>query len=314
MSAQVKPINRSGQPISPSAPQPLTLRATNEPLVEARSQWRLAWQRLSRNQLALLGLIIILFWGGLAIGADALAPYRYDQLDLSSFEQDPSPIHFLGTDFVGRDMLTLIMYGARVSMAVAIVVPLMIIVIGVPVGLLAGYIGRQVDNVLMRLTDVFFAFPSFLFTVLVVATYGRSLWTIFLALGISAWPVMARIVRAEALQIKHNDYVLSAQAIGARPRTIILTHLLPNITGPVMVTATLSIPAAIMAEAFLTYLNIGVESTIPSWGMIINDARESIFWHPVLILFPSLAISSLTLAFSFVGDGLRDALDPRMGE
>ncbi len=307
MSAQAKPLNRP-------ASQPLTLRSSNEAQVEARSQWTLAWQRLSRNQLALLGLVIILFWGGLAIGADALAPYHPDQLDLSGFEQDPSPVHFLGTDFVGRDMLTLIMYGARVSMAVAIVVPLMIILIGVPIGLLAGYIGRQVDNLLMRFTDIIFAFPSFLFMVLIITVYGRSLWTIFIGLGISAWPPMARIVRAEALQIKQTDYVLSAQAIGARRRHILLAHLLPNITGPVMVMATLSIPAAIMAEAFLTFLGIGVEPSIPSWGMIINDARESIFWHPVLILFPSLAISSLTLAFSFLGDGLRDALDPRMGE
>lgn len=315
MSAQVKSINPSGHPIpNPGAPQPLTLRTTGEPHVEAQSQWTQAWKRLSRNQLALLGVVIILFWGGLAIGADALAPYRYDQFDLSGFEQDPSTAHFLGTDFVGRDLLTLIMYGARVSLAVAVVVPLMIVVIGVPIGLLAGYAGPRADNLLMRLTDIFFAFPSFLFTVLIIATYGRSLWTIFLALGISAWPSMARVVRAEALQIKQTDYVLSARASGARPRDIILSHLLPNIVGPVMVTATMSIPGVIMAEAFLSYLNIGVEPTIPSWGMIINDAQESIFWHPVLVLIPSLAISSLTLAFSFLGDGLRDALDPRMSD
>jgi oligopeptide transport system permease protein len=184
----------------------------------------------------------------------------------------------------------------------------------VPVWVISGYAGGWLDVVLMRFTDVIFAFPSFLFMVLIIATFGRNLWTIFAALGISAWPTMARIVRAETMRLKNADYILSAQAIGAKRHNIILTHVLPNLVGPVAVTATLSIPVAIMAEAFLTFLGIGVEPTIPSWGMLINDARESIFWHPTLILIPSLAISSLTLAFSFLGDGLRDALDPRMGD
>jgi oligopeptide transport system permease protein len=274
----------------------------------------LAWQRLCRNQLALLGLLIVLFWVGLAIGADALAPYHYNQFDFNNVEQDPSVAHFLGTDFIGRDMLTLLMYGARIPIAIAIVVPLMVILMGVPIGVIAGYAGGWLDVVLMRFTDVFFAFPSFLFMVLVIATFGRNLWTIFAALGISAWPTMARLVRAEMMRLKNADYILSARAIGARRRKIIFTHMLPNLVGPVAVAATLAIPGVIMAEAFLTFLGIGIEPTIPSWGMIINDARESIFWHPVLVLIPSLAISSLTLAFSFLGDGLRDALDPRMGD
>jgi oligopeptide transport system permease protein len=280
--------------------------------VALRSPWASAWARLRRNQLALIGLLVVISWIGLAISADAIAPYSPTQFDFADFEQDASRAHLLGTDFIGRDMFTLILYGSRVSVAVAIIVPVIIMGVGVTVGVLAGYAGGRVDNLLMRFTDTMFAFPSFLFMVIMVTTFGRNMGTIFLALGVSSWPTMARIVRAEVLQIKNTEYVASARAIGAKPRHIILTHFIPNLVGPVMVTAAMSIPAAIATEAFLTFLGIGVEPSTPSWGMIINDAQTSIFWHPTLILFPSLAISSLTLAFSFLGDGLRDALDPRL--
>lgn len=317
MTAHSHPINSLGRSASglppnlthPNTSAPLTIKPETLPL---RSPWALAWARLRRNQLALLGLFVVIGWVGLAISADAIAPYSPTQLDFAGYEQDASTAHLLGTDFIGRDLFTLILYGARVSTAVAVVVPLMIVLIGGAVGVLAGYAGGWIDNWLMRFTDAMFAFPSFLFMVLIVSTFGRSLWTIFLALGISAWPAMARIVRAQVLQIKQTEYIVSARALGATPQHIILTHFLPNLVGPVLVTAAMSIPAAVTAEAFLAFLGIGIESTTPSWGNLINDAQPSIFWHPTLILFPALAISSLTLAFSFLGDGLRDALDPRM--
>ena len=305
----ISPLSRPPDIANPDRARPLVLAAES---VALRSPWALAWTRLRRNQLALIGLLVVIGWIGLAIGADAIAPYSVSQFNFADFEQDASRAHLLGTDFLGRDLFSLILYGSRVSVAVAVVVPLIIVVVGVTVGVLAGYAGGWVDNVLMRFTDAIFAFPSFLFMVLIISTFGRNLWTIFLALGVSAWPTMARMVRAEVLQIKHTEYIASARAIGAKPHHIILTHFIPNLVGPVMVTAAMSIPAAVASEAFLTFLGIGVEPSTPSWGMIINDAQTSIFWHPTLILFPALAISSLTLAFSFLGDGLRDALDPRL--
>lgn len=310
MDVYMSAIARPSQPNASAAPLTLSKPAPDRPPVI--SQWTLAWRRLQRNQLALLGLLLVLLFGGLALGADAIAPYGVRQIDFMHSEQDPTIDHFLGTDFVGRDNLTLLMFGARVSFSVAVVVPLLIMAIGVPLGMIAGFMGGRIDATLMRVTDVMFAFPSFLFMVLLTATLGRSLGVIYIALGIASWPTMARIVRGQVLQIKQADFILSARAIGTRPAGVLLRHVLPNIIGSIVVTATLTIPDAIMAEAFLTFLGIGVEATIPSWGMLINNARESIFWHPALILFPSLAISMLTLAFTFVGDGLRDALDPRM--
>ncbi len=297
--------------VSANTPKPLSLSIGEQPRPASRSPWMLAWRRLRRNQLAVVGALIVLIFGGLALSADSIAPYGFRQFDFLNSESDPSTAHFLGTDFVGRDVFTLIMYGARISFSVAMVVPLIIILIGVPIGLIAGYVGGWVDSLLMRITDVMFAFPAFLFMVLLITTFGRGLGIIFLALGISSWPLMARIVRAQVLQIKQNDYLLSARSIGTRPGGILLWHVLPNLAGSIVSTATLSIPGVIIAEAFLTYLDIGVEPDTPSWGMMISDARESIFWHPTLIMFPSLAITILALAFTFVGDGLRDALDPR---
>ena len=299
------------RPVSANTPKPLALTTSDQPRPSSRSPWLLAWRRLRRNQLAVMGALIVLIFGGLALGADSLAPYGFNQFDFLHVEDDPSAAHFLGTDFDGRDVLTLIMYGARISFSVAMAVPLIIVLIGVPLGLIAGYVGGWVDSLLMRITDVMFAFPAFLFMVLLITTFGRGLGIIFLALGISSWPLMARVVRAQVMQLKENDYLLSARSIGTRPIGILVWHVLPNLAGSIVSTATLSIPGAIIAEAFLTYLNIGVEPATPSWGMMISDARESIFWHPTLILFPSLAITVLSLAFTFVGDGLRDALDPR---
>lgn len=293
-------------------PRPITLTAVRSPRIEPISHWTLAWRRLQKNQLALVGLFVVLFYIGLALGADALAPYNFRKFNFADYEQDATREHFMGTDYLGRDVLTLLMYGARVSLSVAVVVPAIIIVIGVTVGLVAGFAGGKVDTILMRVTDVMFAFPSMLFMVLMITTFGRNLGTIFIALGIASWPSMARIVRAHTQQIKQAEYVLGARAIGVNHPGIILQHVLPNMIGPIVVTATLSIPQAIMTEAMLTFLGIGIEPATPSWGMMINQARESIFWHPMLILFPSLAISTLTLALAFVGDGLRDALDPRL--
>jgi len=295
--------------VDPRLPKPIVLVGAT-PVIVRSSAWQ-AWDRFSRSPLALLGSVIILGWLWVALSADTLAPYRYSAFDFSNSQSDPSIEHFLGTDLDGRDELTLLLYGSRISIAVAISVPLMSLVIGVPIGLLAGYRGGFVDDVLMRFTDGMFAFPSLLFMVLIISTFGRNLWTILLSLGIASWPVVARLVRGQARQIKELDYVLCARSLGARPFQIIRAHLLPNLIGPVMVMVTLSIPTAVAAEAFLTYVGLGVEPSIPSWGMMINNAKDGILWHPALILFPALAVSSLTLAFSFLGDGLRDALDPK---
>ncbi len=303
----------AGAPGQPPG-QIASLAAPRAERVDVLSPWAQAWQRYRRNQLALLGLLILLFYIGLALGADALAPYDYHNSNFADFELDPSHAHFMGTDFIGRDVLTLMIYSTRVSLTIGVIVPLLIILIGVPIGVVAGYAGGRLDSLLMRITDIMFAFPALLFVVLMITTFGRSLWVIFMALGVSSWPLMARVVRGEMLHIKQADYLLSARAIGARPLGIISKHILPNMVGIVAVTATLSVPTAIIAEAMLTFLGLGIEHSTPTWGAMIDDARAAIFWHPLLTIFPSLAISSLTLACAFIGDGLRDALDPRLDE
>lgn len=282
-------------------------------VVVARSPWYDAWRRFSRNTLAVFGLILLICYFGLTLGADALAPYSFRTMNYNLISSEASYAHLLGTDSLGRDMLTLIMFGSRVSLAVGLIVPTIVLLIAVPIGIIAGYSGGHTENLLMRFTDVVMSLPEMLMVLVLVSAFGRSLWTVIFALSILSWPPLARVVRSETLRLRHAEFVIGARAAGAGPFYIAREHLLPNLIGPIVVTIAVLIPTVIIEEATLTFLNIGVELTnVPSWAQLIRNEFPSIFSRPMQILMPSLAISFLTLSFSFIGDGLRDAFDPRL--
>lgn len=278
--------------------------------------WKDAWQRFRRNPIAVLGLVII----GLLILIALLAPVAvalhliHDPLeqDVANSYASFSLQHPLGTDYLGRDLLSRVMYGARISLSLGILVQAVYLVIGGAVGLTAGYFGGRTDNLLMRFVDVWYAFPDLLFILVVVSVLPPSLVTLFLALGIVGWVDLARLIRGQTLSIKEKEYVEGARAAGSSPLKIILKHLLPNTLGPIIVSLTFGIPRVIFLEAVLSYLGVGIRPPTPSWGVMLQDGYQAIFSYPHQVFIPAVAIAITMLSFSFIGDGLRDALDPRM--
>jgi oligopeptide transport system permease protein len=279
-----------------------------------RTLWQDATRRFFRNRLSVLGLAIVLFFLFLAVFADVLAPYPYDKADFANVRVLPmvNPQYPLGTDEVGRDYLSRLIYGARTSMTVGITIQLIALMIGVPLGGLAGYLGGAVDFVVSRLIDIMTAFPGLIFAILVITLFGGGMWMVIFALSITSWIGIARLTRAQILALREKEYVEAARALGVRQRDIIFRHLVPNTLSPLLVAVSFGIPAAIFGEAGLSFLGIGINDPIPSWGKMvgISGAYVRVSWH--LALFPTLAIALSMLGFSFVGDGLRDALDPKM--
>ncbi len=278
--------------------------------------WRDAWQRFRRNPIAVVGLIVVSL-----LVLDALLAPLLVQLHLiaNPLKQDPansnlgfSRKHFFGTDYLGRDLLSRLMFGGRISLTVGVLVQFVILVIGGAIGLTAGYFGGRADNLLMRFTDIMYAFPDLLFVLIVVAALGPSLLTIFIAIGVVNWVTLARLIRGQVLSIKEKEFIEGARAAGSGPLKIILRHLFPNSLGPVIVALTFGIPTAIFTEAVLSFLGVGVPPPTPSWGIMIQDGYQAIFAYPHQVLVPALAIALTMLSFTFIGDGLRDALDPRM--
>ncbi|MDP3879598.1 MAG: ABC transporter permease [Dehalococcoidales bacterium] len=274
--------------------------------------WGDAAIRLKRNRLAVAGGIIVLLIALAAVFAPLITSYAYDQQDLNVILEGPSPSHLIGTDTLGRDVFTRLLYGARTSLAVGIFTQFVVLVIGLPIGAFAGYIGGRTDNIMMRFVDVMYAFPDILLIILLRAILGGSIFMVFLAIGLVAWVNIARLVRGQVLSLKQRDFVTAARAMGGNGSYITLRHLLPNSLGPIIVAVTFNVPRAIFAEAALSYIGIGVKPPTPSWGTMIRDGYDVIFAAPHLIVFPALAIAVLMLAFTFLGDGLRDALDPRL--
>ena len=273
--------------------------------------WGDAFVRLRRNRLAVAGAIIIISLALASIIVPLVSPYEFDEQNLNAILEGPSHAHLLGTDGLGRDVFTRLFYGARTSLAVGIFVQFIVLAIGLPIGALAGYAGGRVDNLLMRFVDVMFAFPDLLLIILIRAILGGSIYMIFLAIGLVAWVNLARLVRGQILSLKQRDFITAARAMGGSGPYITLRHLLPNSLGPVIVLVTFGIPRAIFAEAALSYIGIGIKPPTPSWGTMIQDGYNNIFGAPYLVLFPAIAVGILMLAFTFLGDGLRDALDPR---
>jgi ABC-type dipeptide/oligopeptide/nickel transport systems, permease components len=279
--------------------------------------WTDAWIRFRRNRLAVASLVVVLLMITLAVIAPILQHFGIladptAQDVVNSYAPPGSPHHILGTDNLGRDVLAKVMFGAQVSLAIGILVQVIVLAIGGTIGLVAGYSGGWIDNLLMRFTDIMYAFPDLLFVLIIVAALGPTFLNIFIAIGLVSWVGLARLVRGQVLSIKEKEFVEAAKAAGTSPFKIIVKHLLPNSLGPVIVVLTFGIPAAIFTEAVLDFLGVGLRPPQPSWGVMVFEGYAAVDAYPSLVLIPCIALSMTMLAFNFIGDGLRDALDPRM--
>ncbi|MDB5080173.1 MAG: oligopeptide transporter permease protein [Chloroflexi bacterium] len=292
-------------------------RATN-------SLWRDAWRRLRRNKLAMLGLLAVSGLVLIAIFAPWIARYQPDQpfYDSSSPKpyneqnfQPPSAAHWMGTTGQNYDLWARIVYGSRISLSVGFVVQAIVLFIGVPLGLLAGYFGGWIDNLIMRLTDIFRAFPYLLLALLFLSSFGSSILWVYVAIAISTWPLMARLVRGQILGLKNKEFIEAAHATGASTFRILWKHILPNTLGPIIVAVSYGIPEAIITEAFLGFIGVSGDPAAPSWGRLISEGRDAFQSNPpTILIFPCLMVVITVMALNFLGDGLRDALDPRQGQ
>ena len=278
--------------------------------------WNDAIRRIRHNKLAVAGLWIISFLLVVAVIGPMLSPYSYEQQDLNNTYQSPTLQHHFGTDQLGRDQLTRVMYGSRISLAVGIVCAALNFIIGVTYGGIAAYFGGKVDEIMMRIVDILYGIPTLIIVILLTVLFKdkgvNPLVNVFIAIGLTYWLPMARIVRGEILSLKEREFALAAKTIGAPNSRILFRHLIPNAMGAIIVTVTLEIPSAIFTEGFLSYIGLGVSAPVASWGSLASDGTEAIRSFPYLVVFPALAISLTMFAFNFLGDGLRDALDPRL--
>jgi oligopeptide transport system permease protein len=275
------------------------------------SLWQDAWRRLRRNRLAVCGLFILVFFIVIALLTPWLAPYGYAQQNLELGATPPSAAHWLGTDIFGRDLLTLMLYGGRISLAVGFIATAVALLIGVTWGAIAGYAGGRIDAVMMRLVDILYALPFMIFIVLLMVVFGRNMLLLFLAIGAVEWLTMARIMRAQVQSLRQQEFVEAAISLGLSPAAIIRRHLVPNALGPIIVYTTLTIPSVMLLEAFLSFLGLGVQPPQTSWGLLISYGAESMEEYPWLLVFPGLALTLTLFSLNFLGDGLRDALDVR---
>ena len=276
------------------------------------SPWHDALRRLQRNRLAIVGVVVLLTVVLAAVVAPWLAPFPFDKTDLRYGAKPPSRLHLLGTDELGRDLFTRILYGARISFAVGILATLVSLTIGVTYGCVAGYVGGRLDHLMMRIVDILYGLPFMFFVIILMVIFGRNILNLFVALGAVQWLTMARIVRGQVLSFKVREFVLSAQAVGASPPRLLVRHVLPNAVGPIVVYATLTVPAVMLEEAFLSFLGLGVQPPMASWGSLASEGAAAMEPYPWLILFPGMALTMTLLSLNFVGDGLRDALDPQI--
>ncbi|MCS7202083.1 MAG: ABC transporter permease [Dictyoglomus sp.] len=286
--------------------------ALQQSIRKPRSLWKIAWKRLAKNKLALVGLSIVIIIVIIAIFADYIAPYDPLKVDLSKHLLPPSREHLLGTDEFGRDILSRIIFGARVSLQIGFFAQVISISLGTVLGLLAGFYGGWVDDVIMRIVEILFAFPFLLFVIAVVAVFGPGIQNLYLAVAIIGWAGVARIVRGQVLSLRERDFVASARAIGAGTWRILFRHILPNALSPIIIEATLGMGGMIMLEAGLSFLGLGVQAPTPSWGSMVQAGlayMRSAWWYPV---FPGIVIMIIVFGFNLLGDGLRDALDPRL--
>ena len=278
---------------------------------QGTSLWHDAWLRLRRNKLAVLGLVVLVLFVSIALLTPWIAPYSYQAQDLELGASPPSAAHWLGTDIFGRDLLTQIMYGGRISLAVGFVATSVALLIGVTWGAIAGYVGGRTDAVMMRLVDILYALPFMIFIVLLSVVFGRNMLLLFLAIGAVEWLTMARIMRGQVQSLRQQEFVEAAISLGLPPATLIRRHVVPNALGPIIVYTTLTIPNVMLLEAFLSFLGLGIQPPQTSWGLLISYGAETMEEYPWLLIFPGLALALTLFSLNFLGDGLRDALDVR---
>ncbi|MBI2912155.1 MAG: ABC transporter permease [Chloroflexi bacterium] len=274
--------------------------------------WAEAGQRLLANRLAVAGLCVIAALAAASVGAGLLSPWDPAAQHFDRILIGPGPDHLLGTDVLGRDILSRLLHGARTSLAVGFLVQLVYLGIGVPVGAMAAFAGGRVDSLLMRLVDLVYAFPDLLLVILLRSIFGGSLVMLLVAIGLVNWTDIARLMRGEILTLREREFVMAARCLGASAPHIVVRHLVPNALGPIIVAVVFFVPRAIFAEAALGYIGIGVRPPATSWGTMVQEGYQAIFAFPHLVLFPALAIALTMVSFTFLGDGLRDALDPRL--
>lgn len=276
------------------------------------SYWKDALNRFRKNKLAMVGLVILILLIFMAIFGPLISGYDYRTNDLANKNLPPSAEHWFGTDELGRDVFTRTWEGARISIFIGIAAALIDLTIGVLWGGIAGYKGGRVDEIMMRIADILYGIPYLLVVILLMVVFGQSVGTMILAMTITGWVNMARIVRGQFLLLKEQEYVLAARTLGASTRRIMAKHLVPNAMGPILVTMTLTIPSAIFTEAFLSFLGLGLNPPLASWGTMASDGLPALRFYPWRLLFPATFICLTIFAFNVIGDGLRDALDPRL--
>ncbi len=302
----------AARPLSPAASaisRPSDLERAEE---IGRGFWALAWQRFRRHHVAVAGGVVIIMLVLAAALAGVIAPYRFEDIDLTARLQPPSWTHLLGTDTIGHDVFTRLLYAGRVSLLVGFCAAVVAASVGVVVGAVAGFYGGVVDNVLMRITDVSLALPDLPILIVLSKYMGGSVAGIVLVISLFAWRGVARLVRGEVLKLRSQDFTEAARALGASDIRILLRHLVPNALAPVIVAATLIVGGAILTEAALSFLGIGIQPPVPSWGNMLQNAQDFILSAPRLAVYPGVMIFLTVLCFNFLGDGLRDALDPRL--
>ena len=280
-------------------------------IVSGSSLSKDAWIRLRKNRPALGGLIILTAFFAIALFTPWIAPYGYEVQDLNLGATGPSQDHWLGTDIFGRDLLTQIMYGGRISLSVGFLATIVALFIGVTWGSIAGFVGGRIDSVMMRLVDILYALPFMIFIILLMVVFGRNMLLLFLAIGAVEWLTMARIMRGQVQNLRQQEFVEAAVAIGLSRSVILVRHIIPNAIGPIIVYTTLTIPSVMLLEAFLSFLGLGIQPPETSWGLLIAYGAETMEEYPWLLLFPGFFLAVTLFSLNFLGDGLRDALDVR---
>ena len=278
---------------------------------DGASLWHDAWLRLKKNRAAVTGGVVLVVMVVLAILTPWIAPYGYEAQNLDLGATPPSAAHWLGTDIFGRDLLTQILYGGRISLAVGFIATAVALAIGVTWGAVAGYVGGRIDSVMMRFVDILYALPFMIFIILLMVVFGRNILLLFLAIGAVEWLTMARIMRTQVQSLRQQEFVEAAVSLGLPPSAIIFKHIIPNALGPIIVYTTLTIPSVMLLEAFLSFLGLGIQPPQTSWGLLISYGAETMEEYPWLLIFPGLALTITLFSLNFLGDGLRDALDVR---
>jgi len=282
-----------------------------EDLEQGSSLWRDAWHRLSKNKIAVFGGTVLIVLAIACIVGPWLSPYGYEDNNLDNTFSPPTMVHWLGTDQLGRDLLVRLLVGGRISIGVGLCATAVALTIGVVYGAVAGFFGGKIDSLMMRIVDIMYALPFTIFVILLMVFFGREIWLLFLAIGAVEWLTMARIVRGQIMTLKKMEFIEAARSLGLGKRRIIFRHMIPNVLGPIIVYTTLTIPAVMLLEAFLSFLGLGVQPPLSSWGVLIKDGAEKMEEYPWLLIFPGTVFSLTLFSLNFLGDGLRDALDVR---